>query len=227
MALHINIYGLKSRNFMRSCHPWLAFWYYTKIKKPLYRNTFRPYAALSTLPFTTLASLAMNSPLVGLPRLAEMVLPKYFSRVSRSPRHQVTSMRCRMARWKYHLLGYSWHKCSSVYWIVPIIAKTGSQSKACIVPVLISCSSLTAKQEKIFKFDLWRGWAIDSWDLSYTSIARENLSIEKRFFYQKNSTHMRSVAWWFFGKDRPGKGRPKIKRGQQSAALWRYENTQH
>jgi hypothetical protein len=49
---------------------------------------------------------------------------------------------------KYHLLGYSWHKCSSVYWIVPIIAKTGNQRKACIVPVLISCSSLTAKHEK-------------------------------------------------------------------------------
>ena len=88
----------------------------------------------------------MNSPLVGFPLSMEMVLPKYFSRMSRSPRHQVTSMRWRMARWKYHLLGYSWHKCSSVYWIVPIIAKTGNQRKACIVSVLISCSSIFLKK---------------------------------------------------------------------------------
>ena len=56
------------------------------------------YAAVFRSFRITLASLAINSPLVGLPLSMDTVLPKYFASTSISPRIQVTSTRWRMAR---------------------------------------------------------------------------------------------------------------------------------
>ena len=56
------------------------------------------YAAFFVFCLMTFASLAMNSPLVGLPFSGLTVLPKYLVSTSISPRSQVTSTRCRMAR---------------------------------------------------------------------------------------------------------------------------------
>ena len=56
--------------------------------------------------------MAMNSELVGLPLAEFTVYPKYFCRVSRSPRSHATSMAWRMARstrlGAAHIKGYQY-----------------------------------------------------------------------------------------------------------------------